>query len=537
MRRPQTLLPALTQMAGDAAQADVDVLVVAVGIRDGKLEVSAPLSEEATRVIVDAAEAIGHTGAPGSVSRVPAPESVAATSVLLVGIGDLVGEMTESTPAVAESLRRAAGTALRSLASAKSVGLAFPVTDAASTEAVASGALLGAYRYTAYLSDGDTTSDRTISIAAEGDAQPALDRATILARAVAATRDLVNEPPSHLFPESFAAAISEQAEGIAADAVVVDVMDDDELRRRGFGGMVGVGSGSVHGPRLVKITYAPSGALRHLALVGKGITFDSGGISLKPAANMEKMKSDMAGAAAAAQALFAIAELALPVRVTAWLALAENMPSGSAVRPSDVVRIYGGKTVEVINTDAEGRLVLADALVAAQEEKPDLLLDLATLTGAQVTALGYRTSGVMGVPSARDAVVRASDLSGEPMWAMPIPEEVLAAYESSTADLKNVGKPAAGMLGAAAFLREFVDESVEWAHLDIAGPAYNSESGYGYISSGGTGVPVRTLVEVAQGMASSGSDRAIHALGESGPHDNPQLATRTAKLHGREAGR
>ncbi|WP_119698372.1 leucyl aminopeptidase [Microbacterium halotolerans] len=506
MSRTQTMLPALTQATGEAVPADVDVLVVAVGTRDGKIDVSAPsLSGEAVRALADVAETVGHKGVPGGVCRVPAPSSVSATSVLLVGIGALAGDTTESAPTVAESLRRAAGTALRSLASVKKVALALPVTDLASAEAVASGALLGAYRYTAHLSDGDAASDRTIVIVAEGDVQSALDRAAILARAVAATRDMVNEPSSHLFPESFADAVSEHAERVAGgDAVVVDVVDDDELRRRGFGGLISVGSGSARGPRLVKITYAPSGADRHLALVGKGITFDSGGISLKPAANMEKMKSDMAGAAAAAQALFAIAELALPVQVTAWLALAENMPSGSAVRPSDVVRIYGGKTVEVINTDAEGRLVLADALVAAQEEKPDLLVDLATLTGAQVTALGYRTSGVMGVPSAREAVVRASETSGEPMWAMPIPEEVLAAFESNTADLKNIGKPAAGMLGAAAFLREFVDEDVAWAHLDIAGPAYNSESGYGYITPGGTGVPVRTLVEIARSMTVKG---------------------------------
>jgi len=500
--RPQTTLPALTHVTGDAALAEVDVLVVAVGTRDGKIEVSAPtLSEDVTQTLADVADAVGHKGAPGAVSRVPAPASVAARSVLLVGIGDLAGHTTECSPAAAESLRRAAGSALRSVASARTVGIAFPVTDRASVEAVAVGALLGAYRYTAHLSDSDATTVRTISIVANGDVQPVLDRAAIVARAVAAARDLVNEPPSHLFPESFADAVSEQAQRIPGNAVAVDVIDDDELRRRGFGGLIGVGSGSARGPRLVKITYAPPGADQHLALVGKGITFDSGGISLKPAANMEKMKSDMAGAAAAAQALFAIAELALPVRVTAWLALAENMPSGSAVRPSDVIRIYGGKTVEVINTDAEGRLVLADALVAAQEENPDLLLDLATLTGAQVTALGYRTSGVMGVPSARDVVVGASDLCGEPMWAMPIPEEVLAAYESNTADLKNVGKPAAGMLGAAAFLREFVGEGVAWAHLDIAGPAYNSESAYGYTSVGGTGVPIRTLIEVARGMA------------------------------------
>lgn len=497
-----TTLPTLQILSGEAASADVDVLVVGVGTRDGALEVAAPaLPDEISSTLTTAAAAVGHKGAVGAVARVPSPASIASTSVVLVGLGDFAGAGSDDVAARDEVLRGAAGSALRSLESAQRIGIALPVNDPASAEAVALGALLGAYRHTAHRAERSATiAGRTIAIAVGGVARSALDRATILARAVAATRDLVNEPPSHLFPASFADAIVERAQR-QGDSVVVDVIDDDELRERGFGGLIGVGAGSVRGPRLVKVSYDPPGATRHLALVGKGITFDSGGISIKPAANMEKMKSDMAGAAAAAQALFAIAELDLPVRVTAWLALAENMPSGSAVRPSDVVSIYGGKTVEVINTDAEGRLVLADALVAAQEEKPDLLLDLATLTGAQVTALGYRTSGVMGVPSARDAVVRAADATGEPMWAMPIPEEVLAAYESTTADLKNVGKPAAGMLGAAAFLREFVEKGVAWAHLDIAGPAYNSDSAYGYMPLGGTGVPVRTLVEVARALA------------------------------------
>lgn len=500
-----TVLPALTRMVGDAASAEVDVLVVAIGTRDGRIEVSAPsLSDAVRKVLVEAAEAIGHQGTQGAVSRIPSGTSIAAPSVLLVGLGDLDGSADTDGSLSDESLRRAAGSALRALESVARVGLAFPVTDLPSAEAVALGALLGAYRYTTHQSESSTmNADRVISLAGAHLVQPALDRAELLARAVAATRDLVNAPPSHLFPASFADVVTECAQAAAGrDAVVVDVIGEDELRERGFGGLIGVGSGSDRGPRLVKVSYAPAGADRHLSLVGKGITFDSGGLSIKPAANMEKMKSDMAGAAAVVQALFAIAELSLPVRVTAWLALAENMPSGSAVRPSDVVRIYGGKTVEVINTDAEGRLVLADALVAAQEEEPDLLIDVATLTGAQVAALGYRTSGVMGAPAATSAVISAADAVGEPMWAMPIPEEVFAAYESSTADLKNTGKPGGGMLGAAAFLRAFVGEDVAWAHLDIAGPAYNSEQGYGYITQGGTGVPVRTLVEIAQRMAS-----------------------------------
>lgn len=502
-----TALPELAHDSGDPAGVDVDVLVVALrkGADAPAFDATA-LREEAARSLQSAAAAIGYAADAGAVARIPAPASFAASSVLLVGLGD--GDVPDSEggavvgASAAETLRRAAGTALRSLRSVESVALSFPLTRAEDSEAVAVGALLGAYRYTAYSSEDEPTTVRRIVVCASDAARPGIERASVIARAAAATRDLVNQPPSDLFPASFADAVVERAEN-AGGSVAVEVIDDVELRARGFGGLTGVGSGSAagRGPRLVKLSYTPAGADRHLALVGKGITFDSGGLSLKPATGMEHMKSDMAGAAAAAQALFSIAELGIPVRVTAWLALAENMPSGSAVRPGDVLRIHGGKTVEVMNTDAEGRLVLADALVAAQEDEPDLLVDIATLTGAQVVALGRRTSGVMGTADARARVLTAAERSGEPMWGMPIPEELIRGFESNTADLKNIGTPGGGMLAAAAFLREFVVRGVEWAHLDIAGPAYNADAAHGYTPLGGTGVPVRTLVELARSVA------------------------------------
>lgn len=494
-----TVLPRIRLESGDPAGLPVDVLVVALEDRAGVVDVSAPsLPEAALRSLREAALAVGHQAKREATARIPAPPEIAATSVLFVGLGDTV----TARQRVSESrnlLRRTAGSALRALDAVASVALAFPVRTDDEAEAVATGALLGAYRYTAYQSDtAGKTAPETISVAAAEDAQPGLDRASVIATAVAATRDLVNQPPSDLFPESFADAVVSQAlADDLKDRVAVEVIDDVDLELRGFGGLIGVGSGSARGPRLVKVSYAPDAAAPLLSFVGKGITFDSGGISLKPAAKMENMKSDMAGAAAAVQSLFAIARLDLPLRVTAWLALAENMPSGSAVRPADVLRIYGGKTVEVTNTDAEGRLVLADALVVAQEEAPHLLVDIATLTGAQVAALGRRTSGVMGTPSAQNQVVSAAEAAGEPMWAMPIPEEMIRYFDSYTADLKNAGAPAGGMLAAAAFLREFVGAGVEWAHLDIAGPAYNSDSPHGHTVVGGTGVPVRTLVELA----------------------------------------
>lgn len=497
-----TTLPGVRLETGDPAGVVVDVLVIAVENCGDSTEVVAPLlGAAAARSLTEAALAINHRGKRETTVRIPAPPGIAATSVLLVGLGN-TDDLRQDATAFQGLLRRAAGAALRSVDSVSSIALALPIRDAGEAEAVATGALLGAYRYTTYKSAIPTSDLDAITIAAHETTQSGLDRAAVIAAAVAATRDLVNLPPSDLFPQSFAEAVIEQASAdILRDRVHVEVLDDRELEKRGFGGLIGVGRGSIRGPRLVKVTYVPDEAAPLLSFVGKGITFDSGGISLKPAAKMENMKSDMAGAAAAVQALFAIARLGLPVRVTAWLALAENMPSGSAVRPADVLRIYGGKTVEVTNTDAEGRLVLADALVVAQEESPDLLVDIATLTGAQVAALGRRTSGVMGTPAAQNQVVLAATAAGEPMWAMPIPEEMLGYFDSNTADLKNAGAPAGGMLAASAFLREFVGRDVEWAHLDVAGPAYNSESAYGFTTVGGTGAPVRTLIELAQSMS------------------------------------
>ncbi|MYM20916.1 leucyl aminopeptidase, partial [Brevibacterium sp. 5221] len=449
-----------------------------------------------------AARAVGAAAAVGSAQRIPSPAGLAAGSVVLAGIGADDADTAESTVFGAdrlERLRRAAGSATRALTKGESAALALPARTAEEAEAVTVGALLGAYRYVQYRSGGDADKGpAALTVLAPKAAAPGVERGTVMAAATAGARDWVNEPPLDLYPESFAAAVTQRAKDLKVKATV---LDDRQLAAQGYGGLTGVGRGSERGPRLVKLEYAPRRARAHLALVGKGITFDSGGLSLKPAASMEEMKSDMGGAAAAAQALFAIAELGLPVRVTAWLALAENMPGGGAQRPSDVIRIYGGKTVEVTNTDAEGRLVLADALVAAQEDKPDLIVDIATLTGAQIVALGDRVSGVMGTAEARNRIVLASELSGEQMWPMPFPEEIRAGFDSTVADLKNAGPRAGGMLAAGIFLSEFVADGQQWAHVDIAGPSFNSHSGWGYTPAAGTGVPVRTLVETAAALS------------------------------------
>jgi leucyl aminopeptidase len=317
-------------------------------------------------------------------------------------------------------------------------------------------------------------------------------------------RDLVNAPPSHLYPESFAQEAIELSGGAA---VGVEVLREAELAAGNFGGIIGVGRGSVHAPRLVKVSYSPKGAPKHLALVGKGITFDSGGISLKPPASMVGMKYDMTGAATVLAVTLAAARLRLPLRVTAWLCIAENLPSGSALKPNDILHMKGGKTVEVLNTDAEGRLVLADGIVAASEEHPDAIIDVATLTGAQVIALGNRYAGVMGDDQLVDQLVATAKRVGETFWPMPLPSDVRTILSSDVADIANSkpGNTAAGMLAGGVFLSEFVGtngdgddrKTIPWAHIDIAGPAENKGGGFGFVGKGPTGVTVRALVALA----------------------------------------
>ncbi|RFU38758.1 leucyl aminopeptidase, partial [Actinomadura logoneensis] len=398
-----------------------------------------------------------------------------------------------------EGLRRAAGAALRALAGKTRVAVALPAASAEELEAVALGALLGNYGFTAYRTSERPGPVGEIVLVGSGD-EAAVRRAETLASAVSLVRDLVNTPPSDLSPEDFAGVATKVASEGGLD---IEVLDEKALVDGGYGGIVGVGQGSANPPRLVRLAYTHPEASKTLALVGKGITFDSGGLSLKPAEGMDWMKSDMGGAAAVLGALAAIAELKPAVNVVGYLALAENMPSGTAQRPSDVLTVYGGKTVEVLNTDAEGRLVMADPIVRSGEDGPDLLIDVATLTGAQLVALGTRTTGVMANDDeVREKVVAAAVRSGEPSWGMPLPEELRKGLDSAVADIANIsGERWGGMLVAGVFLKEFVPDGVRWAHLDIAGPSYNKGEPYGYTPKAGTGAAVRTLVAVAEDMA------------------------------------
>ena len=502
--------PNLSVISRDVRKVSARALVVGVGqTPDGPVLIESPLSPKSAAALAGSFTLLGVTGAMDEVHRLPALPELDAEVLVLAG----VGPVTPGTPLSPETLRRAAGSAVRQIAGTESVALALPAASVADAAAVAEGALLGAYSYTEHRS---ATADKVkapvaditvVTAAAEDKAmKPALERARILGRAVNATRTLVNQPPSHLYPETFASAAKDLAKSLP---VKVTVYDEKKLEREGFGGILGVGKGSSRPPRLVKVEYAPMRAKIKLALVGKGITFDSGGLSLKPSAGMQTMKCDMGGAAVVLTALLAIAELGLPIKVTSWLCIAENMPSGTAQRPSDVMTTYGGRTVEVLNTDAEGRLVMADGIVAASEENPDAIIDVATLTGAQMIALGNRVAGVMGEEGVRDAVKAASDRAGELFWPMPIPEELRASLDSQVADIANIGERMGGMMTAAAFLNEFVGEvdgvKIPWAHLDIAGPAFNEGTPYGYTPKEGTGFAVRTLVAYAEDVAARAS--------------------------------
>lgn len=508
----------------DAKSISADTLVVgATAGSDGTIRlVDAGLPKKIADSITAELIAVGARSTAERTQRIPAPDAVGAASVLCVGLGDfdasaLEPEQGDAAFDAEEKLRRAAGAAVRALTGSQSAAFALPAPTARAVGAIAEGALLGAYAFRTFKTQDDASapiSSVTVvsPIGKQKSAKAAVDRAVVVARAVHGARDLVNRPPSDLYPETFADAVRTAAKG---KNVKVTVFDENQLAKDGFGGILGVGQGSVRPPRLVKVDYAPAKAAAHIAVVGKGITFDSGGISLKPAAGMEAMKDDMGGAAAAFQSVLAASELGLPVRVTAWLAIAENMPGGAAQRPSDVLRMHGGKTVEVLNTDAEGRLVMADALVAATDENPDVVLDVATLTGAQMVALGDKVSGVMGDEALRGRVVAAARRAGEQFWPMPLPAELREGLDSQTADIANVGTKFGGMLVAGLFLQEFVGPvggkkvrekgtdapRIPWAHLDIAGPAFNTGSPFGYTGKEGTGVPVRTLVSLAEDIA------------------------------------
>jgi leucyl aminopeptidase len=490
----------ITLSKSDAAGVKTDALVIGVVKLGGA--VTLPAGTESLNAayggkLVEVLSGLGATGKAGEVTKVPGPKPGKSATLIAVGLGEAPdGELKT------EDLRAAAGNGVRATKTSQSVAFALPAPDADCVRAIAEGALLGRYSFTAYKSSDSSDAPGNLTVltdlARNKEAKAALERAQVTADAVAQVRDWVNTPPSDLNPAGFAADAVKLGKEYG---VKVEVLDEKALTKGGYGGILGVGQGSTNPPRLVRLTYTPRKPVTHLAFVGKGITFDSGGLSLKTSTGMVSMKSDMAGAAAVIGATLAIARLGLPVQVTTYAAMAENMPSGSAARPSDVLTMYGGKTVEVLNTDAEGRLVLGDALVRASEDQPDLIVDVATLTGACVVALGTKVAGAFAnTDTARDRVVDAALTAGESMWPLPIPAEMLDKLKthSKVADLANItGEPWGGALAAAAFLGDFVADGIDWVHLDVAGPAFNEGGASDYTPAGGTGYAVRTLVELA----------------------------------------
>ncbi|MBW4721687.1 leucyl aminopeptidase [Saccharothrix obliqua] len=450
--------------------------------------------------LLDVLGTLGATGKADEVVTLPTFGKLAAPLVVAVGLGKPTAEGVGE-----EQVRRASGAAARALTGKKR---AVTTLSALHLGPAAEGTLLGAYQFTAYKTAAGDAPVARVDLVAPAEGTTKAHRATVkastaIAEAVADTRDLINTPPNDLYPGSFADRVTALAKGLAG--VEVEVLDEKALRKQGFGGILGVGGGSSRPPRLVRVTYRGPKAGKKVALVGKGITFDTGGISIKPAAGMDEMTSDMSGAAAVVATALLAAKLKFPLEVTAWAPLAENMPSGTAYRPGDVLTMYGGKTVEVLNTDAEGRLVLSDAIARACEDGPDYLVETSTLTGAAVVSLGKRTAGVMGSDEFRDRVAALGRAVGEQAWAMPLPEELRADLDSRVADIANVaGHRFGGMLAAGLFLREFVAEGVPWAHVDIAGPAFHSGGAYGYTTRGGTGVPVRTLAALLADIAANG---------------------------------
>lgn len=438
---------------------------------------------------------IGFKGGASAYTRVHAPD-VTDLPLAVVSAG--------KTPDAA-AVRDAVATAIRSLTgfSTVAIGLAPGLEPFAAS--AAEGALLGGYRFDDYRSDKGPSKADTLVLHAAELPEGALERARVVAEAVALVKDLVNVPAEWQSP----AELAQSAVDAVADLDVdVQVLDETQLEAEGYGGIIGVGRGSDRPPRLVRLDYSPAESVRHIALVGKGITFDTGGLSLKPAASMMGMKFDMAGAATILAAIRAIAELRLPVHVTAWMCIADNMPSGRATRPGDVLRMLDGQTVEVTNTDAEGRLVMADGLVAASRENPDVIIDVATLTGAIIVALGMRHTGVMGDDATVQQYLTAAESASELAWPLPLPEYMEDSMDSRIADMinANMADRSGGSMFAGLFLQRFVGKTGEgddapripWVHLDIAGSSEHTSAPFGFTEKGPTGAAVRSLIAFAE---------------------------------------
>jgi leucyl aminopeptidase len=442
--------------------------------------------------LTDYLEEIDFSGKADQVVSLPTGGRLPFQTLFLVGLG----EETDL-----DGVRRAAGWLGSKATRVTELAVAFQLLEVdGAAQAFAEGFLLGQYRFDKYRSEPTPPMTERVRFIGE-DAESATGAAAIgaeIARAVALARDLVNEPAAGKSPETMAGIARELGSELGIRIVV---HDEEDIVREGFGGLAGVAAGAHRPARMVEFWYEPEDAQAFVAFVGKGIVFDSGGLSLKSPEAMETMKTDMSGAAAVFGAMQAIAALEIPVKVLGITPLTENMPGGGATRPGDVLTARNGKTIEVLNTDAEGRLVLADALALASESQPDVIVDLATLTGACHVALGDKIAGAWANDDAwRDRVIGAGAIAGERIWPMPLPADYRKNIDSTIADMKNTGTNRyGGAINAALLLSEFVDD-IPWVHIDIAGPARWPEDEH-YQRKGGSGFGVRTLVALAGDMA------------------------------------
>ncbi len=410
---------------------------------------------------------------PGSAARVMIGENIA----LVIGVGSVY------------KARDFAAAAVR--AASDKAPLILIASSSEEAKAFAEGAVLGQKTPANFKKDSKTDIDVQIVFDKKVDVSKELG----VAQTIVAIRELINMPANALWPEKLAKEAKSLAKGLPID---VEIWDEKRLEKERCGGILGVGKGSVRPPRLVKLTYRGGG--KHIALVGKGITFDTGGLSLKQPLSMIGMKYDMAGAASVLGAIVGAAQLGIKANITGFMCLAENMPSGQATRPGDVLTMRNGKTVEVLNTDAEGRLVLGDGLSLASELGPDHIIDIATLTGAATVALGKRYAGLMGKGDAIALAKEAAAAADELLWEMPLPAELREILKSDVADMVNsrIGVPSGSMLVGGLFLSEFVPKDSSWAHIDIASSANNDAAPYSVYPSGATGVMIRTLIEMAR---------------------------------------
>ncbi len=480
----------------NSLQTKTDLL--ALPIFDGKIEKNSTLD----RVDKQLAGLISQTlkqeefkGAVGELKNFHTHHKLKAKYVVLVGMGEM-------KKFEVESIRKATGklNALSEALKAKSV--CYTITEACedlcspeeASRAATEGFILGSYKFTAYKSK-KTPGSKLESVLFPlpssrfvAGCKKAIHEAEVISQATNFARDLVNTPSHDKPPE----VLGKHAQKISGIRTRVFKLAD--LKRMGMGGIIGVGQGSKHPSVLIEMTYKPSRKPKKvIALVGKGVTFDSGGLSLKPPKSMETMKDDMAGAAALIAVMKTLREIKPDVEVRTYIPSAENMPDSNATRPGDVLKMYSGKTVEVLNTDAEGRLILADALAFACKAKPDMIIDLATLTGACLVALGELYSAIMGTGKVlAQKLIEHGKYCGEYLWELPLVEEYKEEIKSTVADIQNIGGSWGGSINGGLFLQEFVDAKIPWVHLDIAGPSWANKP-YAYCPKGGTGVMVRTL--------------------------------------------